>query len=139
MKLEGKGGLRLGARWTPVERAACYVPGGIASYPSSVLMNAIPARVAGVERLVLALTNEGDLVIDPFMGVGSAAVAAVMHKRRAAGADTLARYVEIAKERVKLAGKGKLPTRPMDRPIYEPPANSGLVRRTGGRRKRRAT
>ena len=92
-----------------------------------------------VERLVLALTNKGDLVFDPFMGVGSAAVAAVMHKRRAAGADILARYVEIAKKRVRLAGKGKLPTRPMDRPIYEPPANSGLVRRKGGRPKRRAT
>jgi histidinol dehydrogenase len=52
---EANDGLRLGARWTPVERAACYVPGGIASYPSSVLMNAIPAQVAGVDRLVLAM------------------------------------------------------------------------------------
>lgn len=48
------GGLTLGERWTPVERAACYVPGGSAGYPSSVLMNAIPAQVAGVKRLVIA-------------------------------------------------------------------------------------
>jgi histidinol dehydrogenase len=47
-------GATLGWRWTPVSAAGLYVPGGLASYPSSVLMNAIPARVAGVERLVIA-------------------------------------------------------------------------------------
>mgnify|MGYP000675108941 CR=1 FL=1 len=46
-------GMRLGARWTAVEAAGLYVPGGRAAYPSSLLMNAIPARVAGVERLVV--------------------------------------------------------------------------------------
>ena len=46
-------GVRLGAKWLPVDAAGCYVPGGRASYPSSLLMNAIPARVAGVERLVV--------------------------------------------------------------------------------------
>ena len=47
-------GATLGWRWTPVSAAGLYVPGGQASYPSSVLMNAIPAKVAGVERLVIA-------------------------------------------------------------------------------------
>jgi histidinol dehydrogenase len=47
-------GAELGWRWTPVAAAGLYVPGGLASYPSSVLMNAIPAQVAGVERLVIA-------------------------------------------------------------------------------------
>jgi histidinol dehydrogenase len=47
-------GATLGWRWTPVSAAGLYVPGGLASYPSSVLMNAIPAKVAGVERLVIA-------------------------------------------------------------------------------------
>lgn len=46
-------GARLGARWTPVDAAGLYVPGGRAAYPSSLLMNAIPARVAGVGRLVV--------------------------------------------------------------------------------------
>jgi len=46
-------GIRLGARWRPVEAAGLYVPGARAAYPSSLLMNAIPARVAGVERLVV--------------------------------------------------------------------------------------
>ncbi|PZT86302.1 MAG: histidinol dehydrogenase, partial [Citromicrobium sp.] len=47
-------GMRLGARWLPVDAAGLYVPGGRAAYPSSLLMNAIPAKVAGVERLVVA-------------------------------------------------------------------------------------
>ena len=46
-------GVRLGATWTPVDAAGLYVPGGRAAYPSSLLMNAIPAKVAGVERLVV--------------------------------------------------------------------------------------
>lgn len=46
-------GVRLGVRWLPVESAGLYVPGGTASYPSSVIMNAIPAKVAGVERIVM--------------------------------------------------------------------------------------
>lgn len=46
-------GVRLGAIWRPVDAAGLYVPGGRAAYPSSLLMNAIPARVAGVERLVV--------------------------------------------------------------------------------------
>jgi adenine-specific DNA-methyltransferase len=74
-----------------------------------------------VERLVLALTNEGDLVVDPYMGVGSTAVAAVKHGRRSAGADIVEEYIEIARTRVALAAAGLLRTRPMDRPIYEPP------------------
>jgi len=48
-------GAMLGWRWTPVSAAGLYVPGGLASYPSSVLMNAIPAKVAGVERLAITV------------------------------------------------------------------------------------
>jgi histidinol dehydrogenase len=48
-------GVRLGYRWTPISAAGLYVPGGTAAYPSSVLMNAIPAKVAGVERLVMVV------------------------------------------------------------------------------------
>jgi histidinol dehydrogenase len=46
-------GVRLGLRWTPIEAVGLYVPGGTASYPSSVLMNAVPAKVAGVQRIVM--------------------------------------------------------------------------------------
>lgn len=48
-------GVRLGHRWTPLASVGLYVPGGLAAYPSSVLMNAIPARVAGVSRLVMVV------------------------------------------------------------------------------------
>jgi histidinol dehydrogenase len=48
-------GVRLGARWQPIDAVGLYVPGGTAAYPSSVLMNAIPAKVAGVERLAMAV------------------------------------------------------------------------------------
>jgi len=52
-------GATLGWRWTPIAAAGLYVPGGLASYPSSVLMNAIPARVAGVERLAICVPTPG--------------------------------------------------------------------------------
>ncbi|QUS35187.1 histidinol dehydrogenase [Falsirhodobacter algicola] len=55
-------GATLGWRWTPVSAAGLYVPGGLASYPSSVLMNAIPAKVAGVERLAIACPTPGGTV-----------------------------------------------------------------------------
>ncbi len=55
-------GATLGWRWTPVTAAGLYVPGGLASYPSSVLMNAIPAKVAGVKRLVVTCPTPGGVV-----------------------------------------------------------------------------
>lgn len=55
-------GIRLGMRWTAIDAVGLYVPGGTASYPSSVLMNAIPARVAGVERLAMVVpVPDGEL------------------------------------------------------------------------------
>ncbi|MEM9795185.1 MAG: histidinol dehydrogenase [Pseudomonadota bacterium] len=59
-------GARLGWRWTPVDAAGLYVPGGLASYPSSVLMNAIPARVAGVDRVVICVPAP-DGVLNPLV------------------------------------------------------------------------
>jgi len=55
-------GAELGWRWSAVQAAGLYVPGGLASYPSSVLMNAIPAKVAGVERLVICCPTPGGVV-----------------------------------------------------------------------------
>ena len=58
---EDGAGAMLGWRWTPVDAAGLYVPGGLASYPSSVLMNAIPAKVAGVKRLAMVVpTPDGE-------------------------------------------------------------------------------
>jgi adenine-specific DNA-methyltransferase len=73
-----------------------------------------------IERLVLSLTNEGDSILDPFMGVGSTAIAALLHKRKAVGAEIVQEYVETAKTRVRQAEKGELRIRPMERPVYDP-------------------
>lgn len=72
-----------------------------------------------VERLVLALSNSGDLVFDPFMGVGSAGVAAALHKRRFVGAELKSQYADVAKRRIKTALKGKAKYRPHSKPIYD--------------------
>jgi adenine-specific DNA-methyltransferase len=82
-----------------------------------------------VERFVLATTQPGDLVFDPYIGVGSTACAAALHGRRAGGADIVDDYIQIARHRVEHAAAGRLQTRPMDRPVYEPKPNSVLTRR----------
>lgn len=71
-----------------------------------------------VERLVLAMTKPGDWVLDPYMGVGTTLAAAVRRGRRAIGAEIVAEYVELARERVLAATSGTLKTRPMGRPVY---------------------
>src|SRR5262249_39502019 len=73
-----------------------------------------------VERLVVALTNKGDAVLDPYMGVGSAVIAALMHGRVGYGCDVVREYVDIAWERVRALRAGTLMTRPMSRPVYDP-------------------
>jgi adenine-specific DNA-methyltransferase len=75
-----------------------------------------------VERFVLAMTNPGDWVFDPFAGVGSTMIAAVRHGRRGAGAEIVPKYVKIALERLRADSRGTLRTRPMDRPVYDPKA-----------------
>ena len=73
-----------------------------------------------IERLVLSLTNEGDWVLDPFLGTGTSIIAAIRHKRRGAGADTVPKYIELARQRIQQELAGTLRTRPMDRPVYDP-------------------
>lgn len=78
-----------------------------------------------VERLVLSMTNAGDAVFDPYMGVGSAAIAALMHGRMAYGCDIVPEYVAIARERVQQLHSGTLRTRPMGKPVYDPTKPNG--------------
>jgi histidinol dehydrogenase len=81
-------GVRLGARWTPIAAVGLYVPGGLAAYPSSVLMNAIPARVAGVERVVMVVpTPHGE--INPLV-LAAAHIAGVGEIYRVGGAQAVA-------------------------------------------------
>lgn len=81
-------GARLGWRWTPVDSAGLYVPGGTASYPSSVLMNAIPARVAGVGRIVMVTPASGGK-INPLV-LAAARRAGVSDIFRVGGAQAIA-------------------------------------------------
>jgi adenine-specific DNA-methyltransferase len=73
-----------------------------------------------VEPLILAMTNKGDKVFDPYMGVGSTIVAAMKQDRIGYGCEIEAEYVRIAQERVRSLKDGTLRTRPIDKPIYDP-------------------
>lgn len=77
-----------------------------------------------VERLVLGLTDTGDNVLDPYMGVGSSIVAALKHDRNAYGCDLMQDYVDVALERVASLRQGTLRTRPMNKPVYNPNGKS---------------
>jgi histidinol dehydrogenase len=81
-------GVRLGARWTPISAVGLYVPGGTAAYPSSVLMNAVPARVAGVERLAMVVPSP-DGALNPLVLV-AASIAGVSEIWRVGGAQAIA-------------------------------------------------
>jgi adenine-specific DNA-methyltransferase len=78
-----------------------------------------------VERLVLSLTNKGDSVFDPYMGVGSTVVGALMHDREGYGCDVSKEYVGVAWERVHALRAGTLQTRPMNKPVYDPTQKNG--------------
>lgn len=81
-------GVELGSRWTAIEAVGLYVPGGTASYPSSVLMNAVPAKVAGVERIVMVVPSP-DGKLNPLVLV-AARLAGVTEIYRVGGAQAVA-------------------------------------------------
>jgi histidinol dehydrogenase len=100
-------GVELGSRWTAVEAAGLYVPGGTAAYPSSVLMNAVPAKVAGCPRLVMVVPSpDGKLV--PLV-LAAAKLAGVDEVYRIGGAQAVAALAygtETIKPVVKIVGPG---------------------------------
>lgn len=100
-------GVELGHRWTAVESVGLYVPGGLASYPSSVLMNAVPAKVAGVPRIVMVVPSpSGDL--NPLV-LAAAKISGVSEIYRIGGAQAVAALAygtETIKPVVKIVGPG---------------------------------
>ncbi len=78
-----------------------------------------------VERLVLSMTEPGDTVLDPYMGVGSSLIAARKHGRAALGCDIVREYVDIAQQRLRELDAGMLRTRHMHKPIYDPSLPGG--------------
>lgn len=85
----GPHGEQLGRRWRPVQRAGLYVPGGRAAYPSTVLMNAIPAQVAGVKHLVMTTPPGPDGAVNPAV-LAAARVAGISEIYRIGGAQAIA-------------------------------------------------
>lgn len=78
-----------------------------------------------IERLVLSMTDPGDSVLDPYVGVGSSVIAAIKHGRHGYGCDTEKRYIDLAWDRIYSLRNGTLKTRPMDRPVYDPSKPNG--------------
>lgn len=100
-------GVELGSRWTAIEAVGLYVPGGTASYPSSVLMNAAPAKVAGVDRIVMVVPSP-DGVLNPLVLV-AARLAGVSEIYRVGGAQAVAALAygtETIKPVAKIVGPG---------------------------------
>lgn len=87
-RLTDAAGVELGARWSAVGAVGLYVPGGLASYPSSVLMNAIPASVAGVRRIAMVVPTP-DGIINPLV-IAAADLAGVSEIYRLGGAQAVA-------------------------------------------------
>ena len=100
-------GVELGSRWTAIESVGLYVPGGTASYPSSVLMNAVPAKVAGVDRIVICVPAPSG-IINPLVLV-AADLAGVSEIYRVGGAHAVAALAygtATIKPVVKIVGPG---------------------------------
>ena len=82
------------------------------------------------ERLILSMSKRNDLIIDPYAGVGTTLIAAIKNQRRAAGSELLKKYVDIAKKRLNLLKKNKLPYRQINTPIQMVKGNSKLYKRS---------
>ncbi|MEX1108272.1 MAG: histidinol dehydrogenase [Dongiaceae bacterium] len=102
-------GVRLGARWRPVDSAGIYVPGGTAAYPSSVLMNAIPARVAGVARIAMTVpTPDGKANPAVFAAAQMAGVSEIYRIGGAQAIAALAFGTETIEPVDKIVGPGNI-------------------------------
>jgi adenine-specific DNA-methyltransferase len=101
------------------ETAFWEIPNVKANHPEKTL-HPCQFPIELVERCVLALTNEDDWVLDPFSGVGSALVAALLHHRRAIGCEKESEYIEVAKTRISEFYSGVLRHRPLGKPVHQP-------------------
>ncbi|MGB8645449.1 MAG: site-specific DNA-methyltransferase [Anaerolineae bacterium] len=101
------------------EQAFWDIPNVKANHPEKTI-HPCQFPIELVERCVLALTNEGDWVLDPYAGVGSSLLGAIKHNRRAMGSEKEGEYVEIARERILSYFGGTLRVRPLGKPVYVP-------------------
>ncbi|NLF08785.1 MAG: site-specific DNA-methyltransferase [Pirellulaceae bacterium] len=101
------------------EEGLWNIPNVKANHPEKT-MHPCQFPIELVERCVLALTNEGDWVLDPFSGVGSALLAALKRDRRAIGCEQFPAYIAVAKQRVEDFYAGRLHYRPLGKPVHQP-------------------
>ena len=101
------------------EREVWDIPNVKANHPEKTI-HPCQFPVELIERCVLALTNEGDWVLDPYSGVGSAIIAGIKNGRRTIGCDKESKYIDIAKQRIRDFHNGTLKLRPIGKPIYQP-------------------
>jgi len=118
--------------WTIIrndwKRGVWEIPNVKANHPEkTVHPSQFPIEL--VERLVLALTNEGDTILDPFMGVGSSPIAAALHNRKAIGVDNNKTYVDLTYKRVVSALEGTLRRRPLGKPVWKPKGTEKVARK----------
>ena len=107
-------GAELGSRWTAIELVGLYVPGGLASYPSSVLMNAVPARVAGVPRVAMVVPSPGG-EINPLV-LAAAHLAGVDEIYRIGGAQAVAALALRHRDDPRRSSRSSAPATPTSPP-----------------------
>jgi adenine-specific DNA-methyltransferase len=108
------------------EEALWDIPNVKANHPEKTI-HPCQYPIELVERCVLALTHEGDWVFDPYAGVGTSLIAALMHNRRAMGSEKESEYVKIARERLRSFFNGTIRIRPIDKPVYQPTGNEKVA------------
>lgn len=101
------------------ETALWNIPNVKANHPEKTI-HPCQFPIELVERCVLALTNEGDWVLDPFSGVGSAILAALKNQRRAIGCEKETEYIALAHQRINSLYSGNLPYRQLGKPVHQP-------------------
>jgi DNA modification methylase len=104
------------------ESGLCDIPNVKANHPEKTI-HPCQFPVELVERCVLACTDERDLVVDPYCGVGSALIAGLRHDRKVVGCDKESKYIQIAKERIEQFENGTLKIRPLGQPVFQPTGN----------------
>jgi DNA modification methylase len=109
------------------ETALWDIPNVKANHPEKTI-HPCQFPIELVERCVLAMTNEGDFVLDPFTGVASALLAALKQNRKAIGIDRDKRYLNEGRRRIEMLASGTLPYRPLGKPVYVPTGKEAVSR-----------
>jgi adenine-specific DNA-methyltransferase len=113
--------------WQDWEQEVWDIPNVKAKHPEKTI-HPCQYPIELVERCILALTNEGDLVFDPYMGVGSSIIAALKHDRKAIGSERENKYMQEAISRIHAYFDGTLKIRPLGKPIHTPTGREQVTR-----------